>query len=114
MENLFIILCIVCISSLLISLLWIFVESIVRGYYSFYGREYVPSWLTINFHLLFSAICKISIVFYLILYIPSIISGEKGLTDIGLTAIIAVSILLIKPDTLKLYDQGKREKTGNT
>ncbi len=88
-------------------ILWIFLETLVRTYFAFLDREYIPTWITRNFHHIFINLFRLSLYLMLI----SLFFVDFKISNILMLALFFTSYLTLKPSRLKLYNQDKNDST---
>ncbi len=89
-------------------ILWIFFEGLVRAYFAFHDREYIPTWITRNFHILMILMAKISIPIIIMVWF----FGGGDISTIILTLVICFSLIYTKPSALKIYNRDVNESAA--
>ncbi len=88
-------------------IIWIFLETLVRTYFSFLDREYIPTWITRNFHHIFINLFRVNLGLMLI----SLFFVDFKISNIFMLALFFATYFSIKPSKLKLYNPDKNDST---
>ena len=101
-----------CVFCFLALVLWVFFESLVRAYFAFNDREYIPTWITRNFHILVINGLKISIPIFILVFIREVFFGDIRIYEIVLALFVFPSVIYTKPSVFKLYDPDVNDRVA--
>jgi hypothetical protein len=89
-------------------ILWVFLEGLVRAYFAFHDREYIPTWITRNFHILVINVSKISIPIIIMAWF----FGGGDISSFILTLLICLSVIYTNPSAFKLYNRDVNDRVA--